>query len=74
MMALWETNQNRRKDEKKENAYNTRYSQAVTHPSTDRARRLLNFGDRTKNRCFQRDMVVGNRWSLTSVQIFSATH
>ena len=25
----------------KRNAYNTRYSQAVTHPSTDRARRCL---------------------------------
>ena len=43
-MALWETNKNRRKDKKKKekrNAYNTRYSQAVTHPSTDRARRCL---------------------------------
>ena len=30
-----------RKKKKKRNAYNTRYSQAVTHPSTDRARRCL---------------------------------
>ena len=35
------------------NAYNTRYSQAVTHPSTNRARRCSD-----ENRCFQRDMAV----------------
>ena len=30
-----------REKKEKRNAYNTRYSQAVTHPSTDRARRCL---------------------------------
>ena len=30
-----------RQKKEKRNAYNTRYSQAVTHPSTDRARRCL---------------------------------
>ena len=55
----------------KRNAYNTRYSQAVTHPSTDRARRCLTsvIGRSDENRCFQRDMVVGNRWRLTNIHM-----
>ena len=33
-------------------AYNTRYSQAVTHPSTNWARWLLNFSDRMRTGVF----------------------
>ena len=32
---------NRRKEEEEKKVYSTRYSQAVTHPSTNRARRCL---------------------------------
>ena len=37
----WEKDRKDREKKEKRNAYNTRYSQAVTHPSTDRARRCL---------------------------------
>ena len=41
----------------KEKVYSTRYSQAVSHPSPDRARRcLVRCSD--ENRCIQRGMVV----------------
>ena len=47
----------KKKEKKRKENYNTRYSQAVSHPSPDRARRcLLRCSD--ENRCIQRGMVV----------------
>ena len=40
------------KEKEKRFANSTRCSQAVTHPSTNRAQTLLNFGDRTRSGAF----------------------
>ena len=46
---------------KRSDVYSTRYSQAVTHPSTNRAQRGSD-----ENRCFQRGMAVDdNRRKMT---------
>ena len=47
--------------EAKSKAYGTRYSQAVTHPSTNRALRCLTSQWSDENWCVQRGMVVDNR-------------